>query len=83
MADALYAQVLSDTLGLGPLAPDSQVLRHNAYVLQENDTPYGLLLQTGRYTYPGPAQDNAVWMMANSNWASLASLTLTPTVPYP
>ena len=72
MSDALYAQVLADTLGLGPLAPREQVLAHLRHVNETNGTPYGFLIQTGRYPYPGPAQDNAVWMMANPNWASLA-----------
>ena len=72
MADATYAQVLADTLGLGPLAPHDQVLAHLRHVNKTNGTPFGFLVQTGRYPYPGPAQDNAVWMMANPNWASLA-----------
>ena len=74
MADALYAQVLADTLGLGPLVDDDQVVRHLERTLRENGTPYGLLIQTGRY--PPPAhehnnQDNAIWMMANPNLATL------------
>ena len=66
------AQVLADTLGLGPLAPQEKVLAHLRRVNETNGTPYGFLIQTGRYPYPGPVQDNAVWMMANPNWASLA-----------
>ena len=78
MADALYAQVLSDSLGLGTLhRTDDMVRSHLDVVLKENDTPYGLLAMTGRYPYPGPDPlrhdaDNSVWMMANPNWATLS-----------
>ena len=78
MADALYAQVLSDSLGLGDLhGTPSMVRRHLKAVLKANDTPYGLLAMTGRYPYPGPNPrnhdaDNSVWMMGNPNWATLS-----------
>uniref|UniRef100_A0A7S3W415 Glycosyl-hydrolase family 116 catalytic region domain-containing protein n=1 Tax=Emiliania huxleyi TaxID=2903 RepID=A0A7S3W415_EMIHU len=73
MSDSLYAQVLADTLGLGALTSDAQVTRHLAAVLQRNDSPYGLLCQTGRYPLPaGAGADNSIWMMANPNWASLS-----------
>jgi non-lysosomal glucosylceramidase len=78
MADALYAQVLSDTLGLGTLhRTDDMVRSHLDVVLLENDTPYGLLAMTGRHPYPGPNPrgndaDNSVWMMANPNWSTLS-----------
>ena len=39
--------------------------------LIHNDSPLGMLVQTGRYKYPGPFQDNAVWQMGNPNWASI------------
>ena len=77
MADSLYAQVLADSLGLGALTTDDQVRSHLKMVLRENDTPYGLLCQTGRYDYPGPSAighdaDNSVWLMANPNWGTLS-----------
>jgi len=73
MSDSLYAQVLADALGLGALTSDAQVTRHLAAVLQRNDSPYGLLCQTGRYPLPaGAGADNSIWMMANPNWASLS-----------
>ena len=77
MSDSLYARVLADSLGLGSLTTDEQVSSHLRAVLRDNDTPYGLLCQTGRYPYPGPPAlghdaDNSVWMMANPNWASLS-----------
>jgi len=76
MSDSLYAQVLADSLGLGTLTTDAQVTSHLAAVVRENDTPYGLLCQTGRFPYPGPSAighpaDNSVWMMANPNVATL------------
>ena len=46
--------MLADSLGLGTLTTDAQVKSHLRAVLRENDTPYGLLCQTGRYPYPGP-----------------------------
>ena len=39
--------------------------------LEHNDTPYGMMVLSGRYPYPGPWQDNAVWMMGNPNWATI------------
>ena len=55
----------------------AQVRSHLQAVLRENDTPYGLLCQTGRFPYPGPPAlyhpaDNSVWMMANPNIATLS-----------
>jgi hypothetical protein len=53
-------------------------------VVAENDTPYGFLVQTGRYgrlkngRLDGPGlhargdNDNALWMMANPDWATLS-----------
>ena len=83
MSDSLYAQVLADSLGLGALDSEAhaeeRVRSHLRVVLKENDTPYGLLAMTGRYPYPGPnprqwgnGADNSVWMMGNSNWATLS-----------
>lgn len=75
MTDSMYAQVLANTLGLGTLTTDEQVQGHLRAVLKENDTPYGFLVQTGRYAVPDPDhknQDNQIWMMGNANWATLA-----------
>ena len=78
MADALYAQVLADTLGLGPLVDDDQVVRHLERTLRENGTPYGLLIQTGRYrrAHEHSNQDNTVWManpnLATARWRGVA-----------
>ena len=71
------AQVLADTLGLGPLGADAKthdgrVLLHLHAVAAQNDSPYGLLAQTGRYGPTSNSADNAVWMMGPPNWASLA-----------
>lgn len=72
MSDTFYAQVLAYTTGLGDLLADPTKLdKHNAAVLKSNDTPYGFIIQTGRYPYPGPAQDNSLWQMASPNWAAL------------
>ena len=30
-----------------------------------------LLVCTGRFPYPGPPSDNAVWMLANPNWGTI------------
>mmetsp|Transcript_31906 Transcript_31906/g.67137 ORF Transcript_31906/g.67137 Transcript_31906/m.67137 type:complete len:982 (+) Transcript_31906:283-3228(+) len=68
MADALYPQVLSDSLGLGPLDKDERVLLHLEEVLRQNDSPFGLLVQTGRRVQ----SDKEVWNMANPNWATLS-----------
>jgi hypothetical protein len=46
-ADCTYANVLADTLGLSPLTTDAQISSHLKVVLRENDSPYGLLVQTG------------------------------------
>merc|ERR1712037_476820 len=84
MADCTYANVLADSLGLSPLTTDPQIEAHLQAVLAENDTPYGFLVQTGRYGSllkngslgPGMRangdQDNSLWMMANPNWATLS-----------
>lgn len=84
MADCTYANVLADSLGLSPLTTDAQITSHLQKVTEENDTPYGFLVQTGRYgslrngTLDGPGlhahgdNDNALWMMANPNWATLS-----------
>ena len=48
MSDCTYANVLADSLGLSPLTTDDQIKAHLQTVLEENDTPYGFLVQTGR-----------------------------------
>ena len=85
MADCTYANVLADSLGLSPLTTDAQIMSHLKKVVEENDTPYGFLVQTGRYgslrpnrTLDGPGlhehgdNDNTLWMMANPDWATLS-----------
>ena len=85
MADCTYANVLADSLGLSPLTTDAQIVSHLQKVVGENDTPYGFLVQTGRYgrltpngTLDGPGlhaqgdNDNTLWMMANPDWATLS-----------
>lgn len=84
MADCTYANVLADSLGLSPLTTDAQIVSHLSKVVEENDTPFGFLVQTGRYgnlrngTLDGPGlhahgdNDNTVWMMANPDWATLS-----------
>ncbi|KAK6180933.1 hypothetical protein SNE40_008897 [Patella caerulea] len=70
MTDCFYAQVLAHSAGLGDLVDSQKLATHLKSELILNDSPYGMLVQTGRYPYPGPPQDNAVWMMGNPNWAS-------------
>ena len=31
-----------------------------------------LIVSPGRFPYPGPSSDNAVWMMGSANWASIS-----------
>ena len=76
--------MLADSLGLSPLTTDAQISSHLKKVVEENDTPYGFLVQTGRYgrlkdgRLDGPGlhargdNDNALWMMANPDWATLS-----------
>ena len=41
-------------MGLGLLLKnESRLVSHNKRTLQINDSPYGLLIHTGRYPYPG------------------------------
>jgi len=71
-SDSFYAQVLAYSAGLGFILPDEAKARsHLAAERRINESPFGFLLMTGRYPYPGPWTDNAVWMMANPNWATL------------
>ena len=74
MADCTYANVLADTLGLSPLTTDAQISSHLKVVLRENDSPYGFIVQTGRYgdIHEHGDNDNSLWMMANPDWATLA-----------
>jgi hypothetical protein len=74
MADCTYANVLADTLGLSPLTTDAQINSHLKVVLRENDSPYGFIVQTGRYPsiHDHGDNDNSLWMMANPDWATLA-----------
>ncbi|CAH1781975.1 unnamed protein product [Owenia fusiformis] len=72
MTDSFYSQVLSYTLGLGPLINTTKLKLHMKAELTHNDSPYGMLVMTGRYPYPGPSQDNAIWMMGNPNWATIS-----------
>ncbi|KAK6191696.1 hypothetical protein SNE40_003314 [Patella caerulea] len=70
MTDCFYSQVLAHSAGLGDLVDRRRLSSHMNAELSHNDSPYGMIVQTGRYPYPGPTQDNAVWMMGNPNWAS-------------
>eukprot|EP01121_Diplochlamys_sp_Union-15-3_P001413 TRINITY_DN11225_c0_g1_i1.p1 TRINITY_DN11225_c0_g1~~TRINITY_DN11225_c0_g1_i1.p1 ORF type:complete len:429 (-),score=64.03 TRINITY_DN11225_c0_g1_i1:2-1288(-) len=87
MADTMYAQVWAFTLGLGLSVPSDRIKSHLQAELSHNDSPYGLLVLTGRhsdkrkqvkidqYTDCGSinpiAQDNSIWMGGSPNWASL------------
>ncbi len=72
MTDTFYSQVLAYSLGLGVLVQNQTRLQlHLQAEMIHNDSPLGMLVQTGRYPYPGPPQDNAVWQMGNPNWATL------------
>jgi len=74
MADCTYANVLADSLGLSPLTTDAQIVTHLKKVVEANDSPYGFIVQTGRYT--GATQtrsgDNSLWLMGNPDWATLS-----------
>ena len=72
MTDTFYSQVLAFSLDLGLLVKnESRLLSHMKQELEHNDSPVGMLVQTGRYPYPGPSQDNAIWLMGNPNWATI------------
>ncbi|XP_019862650.1 PREDICTED: uncharacterized protein LOC109591341 [Amphimedon queenslandica] len=72
MTDTFYSQVLAYSLGLGTLVQNETRLKlHMKAELEHNDSPYGMLVLTGRHPYPGPYTDNAVWMMGNPNWATI------------
>ena len=72
MTDTFYSQVLAYSLDLGLLVKnESRLLSHMKQELLHNDSPVGMLVQTGRYPYPGPSQDNAIWLMGNPNWATI------------
>eukprot|EP00731_Ephydatia_muelleri_P017942 Em0010g1040a len=73
MADSFYAQVLAYSLGLGTLVQNETRLRmHVKAELKYNDSPWGLLALTRRDAIPGNPYENAVWLMANPDWAVLA-----------
>ena len=74
MADCTYANVLADSLGLSPLTTDAQIVSHLQKVVEANDSPYGFIVQTGRYFGAAHTSsgDNSLWMMANPNWATLS-----------
>ena len=72
MTDTFYSQVLAFSLDLGLLVKnESRLLSHMKQELLHNDSPVGMLVQTGRYPYPGKPQDNAIWLMGNPNWATI------------
>ena len=70
-ADALYGQVVSWTLGLGDLLPRQQMIDHLYGEEQRNDSPYGLIVQTGLEDYHN-TQDNAIWMGGSQDWTTAA-----------
>ena len=74
MADCTYANVLADSLGLSPLTTDDQIMSHLKKVVEANDSPYGFIVQTGRYTGATQTQsgDNSLWLMGNPDWATLS-----------
>ena len=81
-ADALYAQVVSNTLGLGLLLPAEQMRAHLAAEAALNDSPYGLIVQTGREPQSNQ-QDNAIWMGGSQDWTALSiSLGMKPADAY-
>ena len=70
-ADSLYGQVVSWTLGLGDLLPRQQMIDHLYAEEQYNDSPYGLIVQTGREDINN-TQDNAIWMGGSQDWTTAA-----------
>lgn len=71
MSDTFYAQVLAYSSGLGDLLLNPQRLdQHNNATAHYNDSPFGFIIQTGRYP-PSDWHDNSLWQMASPNWGSL------------
>jgi non-lysosomal glucosylceramidase len=68
MVDTFYPQVLSYTLGLGPLVDEARLQAHLDTELEWNDSPYGLIVKT---TGQGTEAGGDVWQMGSPNWASL------------
>ena len=70
-ADSLYGQVVSWTLGLGDLLPRDQMVDHLYGEERYNDSPYGLIVQTGLEDRNN-TQDNAIWMGGSQDWTTAA-----------
>ena len=70
-ADSLYGQVVAWTLGLDDLLPREQMLDHLFAEELYNDSPYGLIVQTG-LEEPSNTQDNAIWMGGSQDWTAAA-----------
>lgn len=69
-ADTLYGQVVAWTLGLGDLLPRDQMLSHLKVEAERNDSPFGMIVQTGRLPEANQ-QDNSIWMGGSIDWTSL------------
>ena len=70
-SDALYGQVVAYTLGLGALLPVEHIAAHLLAEEAHNDSPYGLIAQTGREPL-SDSQDNSIWMGGSQDWTALA-----------
>jgi len=68
MVDTFYPQLLSYTLGLGPLVDEQKLRAHLDTELEWNDSPYGLVIFSKNF---GQKQTGDVWQMGSPNWASL------------
>lgn len=71
MADALYAQVLAYTSGLGPMVPMDKLQQHLEAVVKYTKTEFGLTIWGSPNDGPVPNTGDQIWQMAPSNQAAL------------
>ena len=71
MADSLYGQVVAYTLGIGRLLPIEKIRSHLLSEVIYNDSPYGLVVETGRLPLTDKT-DNAIWTGGSQDWSALA-----------
>ncbi|KAK8792751.1 hypothetical protein WA158_004915 [Blastocystis sp. Blastoise] len=71
MSDTFYPAVLSYIFGLDDLIDKELLKSHLIQEYKHNQSPFGLIIMTGR-TAPGlKNNDNHIWMMAPNDWAAL------------
>jgi len=82
MADALYGAVIALGVGLGSLAPPSQMSLHLAAEMSHNYDPFGFVTITNRTNPPPDGQhpdDTKLWGQAGPDWSSLTLQLATAT----